>query len=73
MRWGDHDVVIVEGHRLVYHSPATALLTDIFSLELDKDEARRRRTQARDATLNPNPLSKEGPPRQATIQKYDTN
>jgi uridine kinase len=51
-----YDVVIVEGVQLVHHPGVTGLLNHVFLLELDKGEARRRRTQPRDATLNPNPL-----------------
>lgn len=51
-----HDVVIAEGFHLVHHRKVTGLLNHIFLIELDKDEARRRRTQPRDATVNPNPL-----------------
>merc|ERR1712232_854768 len=54
-----HDVVIAEGAQLVQHAEVTALLNHIVLLDLDRDEARRRRTQPRDATLNPNPLKVE--------------
>merc|ERR1712232_406179 len=55
----DVDVVIAEGRQLIYHAQVTALLNHTFLIELDKDEARRRRTQPRDAKLNPNPLKPE--------------
>ena len=51
-----HDFVIVEGFQLVHNPRVAALLDLIFLLELDKAEARLRRTQPRDGTLNPNPL-----------------
>lgn len=54
-----HDIVIAEGAHLVHHPQVTALLNHIFLLELDKDEARRRRIQPRDDKLNPKPLKPE--------------
>ena len=52
-----HDVVIAEGFQLVHDTRVTNLLDDIFLIELGQFEARLRRTQPRDATANPNPLS----------------
>jgi len=54
-----HDVVIAEGFQLVHHPQVTALLDHIYSVELDKNEARCRRIQQRDARLNANPLKEE--------------
>merc|ERR1712232_15296 len=54
-----HDFVIAEGSQLVHHPQVTPLLSHMFLLELDKDEAKRRRTQPRDAKLNPKPLKPE--------------
>jgi len=51
-----HDVVIAGGFQLVHDSRVVALLSHIFHIELDREEARRRRTQPRDATTNANPL-----------------
>merc|ERR1712232_1532327 len=52
-----HDVVVAEGAYLVYNPRVKSLLKHIFLLELDVDEARRRRVnQPRDPKLNPNPL-----------------
>jgi uridine kinase len=52
-----YDVVICEGFQLLYHSALLNLVTNIFFVDIDIDEARRRRTQPRAALLNPNPLS----------------
>jgi uridine kinase len=54
-----HDVVIVEGFQLAQDSRIVSLLNHIFLLQLDKDEACRRRTQPRDAMHNPSPISKD--------------
>jgi len=53
------DIVIAEGFQLVHDDRVTALLDSIFLIEIDQDESRKRRTQPRDATLNPNPLKPE--------------
>jgi len=43
----------------LHSDQVAALLGCVFFLGLDKDEARRRRTQPRDSKLNPNPLKPE--------------
>ena len=45
-----YDVVIAEGFQLVHHPHVTGLLNHIFQIELDREEARRRRTQPCDDT-----------------------
>jgi uridine kinase/predicted NAD-dependent protein-ADP-ribosyltransferase YbiA (DUF1768 family) len=54
-----YDIVIAEGCQLLYHPPLTELLNVVFFIELDKVEARRRRTGKRDGKLNPLPLKPE--------------
>lgn len=54
-----YDVVIAEGNQLLYNQQIVAMLDHIFLIELGREEARRCRTQPRDATLNPNPLKLE--------------
>jgi len=55
-RMDTHDVVIAAGVHLVYDPHVTALLSHIFFINLERDEARRRRTQPQDATKQRNPL-----------------
>jgi len=55
----EKDIIIAEGFQLLQDDRVTALLDSIFLIELDQDEARKRRTQPRDAKLNPNPLKPE--------------
>jgi len=52
-----HRAVIAEGFQLLHHEPVAAELDHIFALEIGFDESKRRRTQERDALLNPNPMS----------------
>ena len=52
-----HDVVIAEGFQLVYSPSVTNLLTHIFTIDIDKAEAKRRRCQPTDKIKNPNPMS----------------
>eukprot|EP00933_Yihiella_yeosuensis_P011362 TRINITY_DN11861_c0_g2_i1.p1 TRINITY_DN11861_c0_g2~~TRINITY_DN11861_c0_g2_i1.p1 ORF type:complete len:188 (-),score=37.17 TRINITY_DN11861_c0_g2_i1:358-921(-) len=54
-----YDVVIAEGFQLLYSEEIASLLDHIFLIELDKDEARKRRIQPRDKQMNPNPLTPE--------------
>jgi uridine kinase len=54
-----NDIVIAEGFHLLQHKSVASLLNYIYLLKLDRDEARRRRTQPKDNKHNPNPLSQE--------------
>ena len=50
-------VVVAEGFQLLHCPDVVRQLTSCYCLELPREEARERRTQARDGKLNPNPLS----------------
>jgi uridine kinase len=54
-----YDIVIAEGFHLVHDPSVTALLNHIFLIELDRDEARQRRTQPRDGRQDPSPIKPE--------------
>ena len=52
-----HSIVIAEGFQLLHSEKVRSLLTHCYHLELDKETAKYRRTQAKDHFYNPNPLS----------------
>jgi len=54
---GSGGVVIAEGFQLVHSPDVTAQLDVIFEIDIEKEEARRRRCQAADKIKNPNPMS----------------
>lgn len=54
---GSGGVVIAEGFQLVHSSDVTQQLDRIYYIELDRDEARRRRCQPPDEITNPNPMT----------------
>ena len=55
---GGGTIVIAEGFQLVHSNEVTKQLDAILQIEMDREEARRRRCQPADPVANPNPLTR---------------